>query len=171
MSSSFDFDQPDRVIPGAEGPPGQRVFYLQASQSGQVISLQLEKQQVLALAAHLTAVLADLPSAARAEVRTEDTALVEPVLPEWVVGELGAAYLVEEDRIVIVASEVEREDPPPSAGALGHGRFHLTREQAATFVVVAAQLAAGGRPPCPLCHRPIDPEGHACPKSNGSTPH
>ena len=29
------------------------------------------------------------------------------------------------------------------------------------------RVIAGGRPICPLCGSPIEPEGHMCPKSNG----
>jgi hypothetical protein len=28
-------------------------------------------------------------------------------------------------------------------------------------------LVEQGRPPCPLCGYPLDPEGHACPRTNG----
>ncbi len=30
-----------------------------------------------------------------------------------------------------------------------------------------AQIVAAGRPPCPLCGLPLDPEGHVCPRQNG----
>ena len=36
----------------------------------------------------------------------------------------------------------------------------------AGFVERARELVAGGRPPCPLCGGPLDPEGHACPRLN-----
>jgi len=28
-------------------------------------------------------------------------------------------------------------------------------------------VVAAGRPPCPLCGNPLDPEGHVCPRQNG----
>ena len=28
-------------------------------------------------------------------------------------------------------------------------------------------VVAAGRPPCPLCGFPLDPEGHICPRLNG----
>jgi uncharacterized repeat protein (TIGR03847 family) len=31
----------------------------------------------------------------------------------------------------------------------------------------AMRVVEGGRPICGNCGRPIDPEGHFCPKSNG----
>ena len=35
------------------------------------------------------------------------------------------------------------------------------------FVRRAAELVSSGRPPCTLCGRPLDPEGHVCIKTNG----
>jgi uncharacterized repeat protein (TIGR03847 family) len=49
----------------------------------------------------------------------------------------------------------------------GSLRVTLTREQVAGFVHQATDLVAAGRPPCPLCNRPMDPEGHICIKTNG----
>ena len=45
-------------------------------------------------------------------------------------------------------------------------RFRLTRAQVAGFIARAASLVLSGRPICPLCGRPIDPDGHACPRLN-----
>jgi len=28
-------------------------------------------------------------------------------------------------------------------------------------------VVAAGRPPCPLCGLPLDPDGHVCPRQNG----
>ena len=50
----------------------------------------------------------------------------------------------------------------------GFGERHrLDRGEAAAFVDRAKDLMRGGRPICPLCSGPIDPGGHACPRSNG----
>ena len=64
----------------------------------------------------------------------------------------------------------EEGEPIPDPDA-GMARFSLTRGQVASFVVRAATLVAAGRPPCPLCGRPLDPEGHVCIKTNGHNPH
>ena len=86
------------------------------------------------------------------------------ILPEWVVGTLSVAYDDTEDRIVLQAEELvdeeEAEDP-------GHARFHLTRAQVVAYCERAAELVASGRPPCPICGQPMDPDGHVCPRSNG----
>jgi uncharacterized repeat protein (TIGR03847 family) len=34
----------------------------------------------------------------------------------------------------------------------------------------AQEVCMGGRPICPLCSQPIDPQGHICPRTNGHHP-
>lgn len=43
----------------------------------------------------------------------------------------------------------------------------LTPAQAREFVARARSLVAAGRPACPFCAQPINPEGHICPRANG----
>jgi uncharacterized repeat protein (TIGR03847 family) len=170
--SSFEFDEVDHLTAGTEGPPGQRIFYLQAAAGGQVVTLRLEKNQVAALAAYLTALLADLPPVPPVTI---DMDLIEPILAEWVVGSLGVSYDEELDRFVVIAQqlvvrdedELEAEpgdDLPIDAGT---ARFTATREQATALAARGAQLVAAGRPSCSLCGNPMDPEGHVCPRLNG----
>jgi uncharacterized repeat protein (TIGR03847 family) len=46
-------------------------------------------------------------------------------------------------------------------------RVRVTPAAARSFVERAARLIASGRPPCPLCGQPLDPQGHICPRRNG----
>jgi uncharacterized repeat protein (TIGR03847 family) len=46
-------------------------------------------------------------------------------------------------------------------------RVRLTADTARSFVERAARIVASGRPPCPLCGQPLDPQGHICPRRNG----
>ena len=43
----------------------------------------------------------------------------------------------------------------------------ISGASARAFVQRAQALVAAGRPPCPLCALPLDPEGHVCPRQNG----
>jgi uncharacterized repeat protein (TIGR03847 family) len=160
--STFDLREPERFTAGAVGEPGARVFFLQAIEGTQVVSLRLEKQQVGALGQYLQGVLNDLPVVPVTE-RPTDMDLVEPVVAEWVVGTLGVAYDTEADRIVLQADELVDEDEEDG----GLARFHLTRAQVVAFCEHAETLVAAGRPPCPICGQPMDPDGHVCPRSNG----
>ncbi len=173
MSSSFDLPEVDRFTAGALGPPGGRVFYLQVAAGGQVVSLRLEKAQVAALAGYLAELLADLPTPSPEEI-PDPSELVEPVVAEWVVGQLGVAFDESRDHFVIRADEVVDDEEGGDVDAAisgGSARFAVSRPQVAGFVVHAASLVVAGRPPCPLCRRPLDPEGHVCVKTNGHKPH
>ena len=173
MTSWFDLPDVDHFTAGTIGPPGARVFYLQAAAGGQVVTLRLEKAQVAALAGYLAEMLADLPTPAPEEI-PDAAELAEPAVAEWVVGQLGVAFDESRDRLVIRADELvdepEGAEPGMEAPEGGSARFALTRPQVAAFVVHAAELVVAGRPPCPLCRRPLDPEGHVCVKTNGHKP-
>ena len=45
-----------------------------------------------------------------------------------------------------------------------------SRKRAEELADAALAIVAAGRPICPLCDGPIDPEGHACARSNGHAP-
>jgi len=177
VSSAFDFRDPDHVTAGAVGPPGERVFYLQARQGGEVVSLRLEKQQVAALCDYLAGILADL-AAVTDELPTE-LDLIEPVLAEWVVGALAVAYEEADDRIVLVAEElvIEDDDEDDDDDDLGEpslldddppstARFRMSRAQVLDMVRHAAGVVTAGRDTCQIGGRPMDPAGHLCPRNN-----
>jgi uncharacterized repeat protein (TIGR03847 family) len=46
-------------------------------------------------------------------------------------------------------------------------RVRVSATAARSFVQRAAQVVGAGRPPCPLCGQPLDPQGHICPRRNG----
>jgi uncharacterized repeat protein (TIGR03847 family) len=163
--ASFDVGDPMVFTAGTVGPPGRRVFYLQAQGDGVVVTLKCEKQQVGALADYLAGLLADLPTVDESAVPTL-LDLVEPIVPEWSVGTLAVAWDDTNDRMVLVAEELLTEEEQELAADAARARFQLTRAQVAAFVNRARELVAGGRPPCPLCGGPLDPEGHACPRLN-----
>lgn len=168
MSLSFDFTSPDSFAAGTVGPKGQRVFFLQALQLGEVVSLRLEKQQVAALADYLERMLADLPESR--EVAPAAPQLIEPVEPSWAIGGLGVVYNEHADRVILVAEELvlepDDDDPEAEGPEPAEARFHLSRGQISAFVAQAREVVAAGRPPCPYCGRPMDPVSGFCPCSN-----
>lgn len=162
MSLSFEMDEPDRVTVGTVGPPGQRVFYLQATEASSVMSLKVEKQQVGALGELLAEMLSDLP-APDEEVDAATLDLAEPVEPDWTVGSIQLAYDAERQRILVVLEEAVDDDAATA-------RLALTVGQAGVIAERSALLLESGRPSCPLCGNPMDPSGHACPRTNGHRP-
>jgi uncharacterized repeat protein (TIGR03847 family) len=110
MSDSFDFSTPDLFTAGTIGPPGQRVFYLQAREGDTLVTLKCEKEQVRVLGEYLARLLERL--SATASDPTGDLALVEPVSPAWIVGSIGVGYDEAADRVVLVIEEAgeQQED-------------------------------------------------------------
>ena len=162
MSGSFDLEAPDLFAAGAVGPPGQRIFYLQARQSHALVTLKCEKEQVRGLSEYLANLLARLPVAGEEPPHT--VSLLEPIDAAWDVASLGVGYDQAEDRIVVVAKELVEEE---SADEPATARFRITRLQAAAFVECARDFMKAGRPICQMCGRPMDPGGHVCPRNNG----
>lgn len=165
MNDSFELDTPDHFTAGAVGPAGERVFYLQARQRRQLVTLKCEKEQVRALGEYLSKLLGRVGQAPGD--RPGDVALLEPVAPAWAIGSLGVGYDEPRERIVVVASEAVEED---SSEEPATARFHVDRDQAAAFVQRARELMEAGRPACPLCSLPVNPDGHVCPRTNGHVP-
>ncbi len=177
----FSFDPPERFVAGTVGQPGDRTFYLQASGGGRSVSVALEKSQVAVLAERLEELLeevrrrgaGDVPAAAPREL--EDTAPLDaPVEEEFRVGTMGLAWDGEAGLVVVEAlaqaeTEQDAEVEPLSDDETGPDalRVRLTAEMARAFIVRAQRVVAAGRPPCPLCSLPLDPEGHICPRHNG----
>ena len=161
MSASFDLERPDHFTAGAVGTPGQRVFYLQAREGRTLVTLKSEKEQVRALGEYLPTLLERVPDAG--DPAPTSLALLEPVQEAWAVGTIGVGYDEASRRVVVVLTGVVEEEGEEGPSA----RFALTRAQAVAFVQRAQELMRGGRPICPMCSGPIDPDGHACPRSNG----
>ncbi len=161
MSPSHDLPRLDVVTVGTVGPPGARVFYLQARTAVEQVTLKVEKQQVAMLCQAAVQLLADLPHPGSLPSELD---LVEPVQPEWVVGLLALGpYDEDTDTINLVVREAVDDDDQPGDEA----RFGVSREQLAALARRGLEVVGAGRPPCPLCHAPMDPSGHACPRSNG----
>jgi uncharacterized repeat protein (TIGR03847 family) len=179
----FEYDPPDRFVAGTVGQPGERTFFLQASGNGRVVTVALEKQQVAVLAERIDELLdevvrrsggeAPVPALAPVEL-VDDAPLAVPVEEEFRVGTMSLAWDGEAERVVIECLEVgedvgELDDdgdltPQPGAGLL---RVSLTGADARAFAKRASAVVAAGRPPCPFCGNPLDPQGHVCPRANG----
>jgi uncharacterized repeat protein (TIGR03847 family) len=170
--TSFDLPSPDVFTAGTVGPPGQRVFYLQARDGDLVVTVRCEKQQVAALADYFDGLLDDLEPSPYG-LAAGDLELVEPVQELWTVGPIGVAYDEPDDRIIVVLEELvddeepEGDDPDDEDAVSGASvKVRLNRAQVSSFVRHSRELVASGRPPCRFCGLPLDPDGHACPRMN-----
>ena len=161
------------------GQPGDRTFYLQASDdSGRTVSVALEKTQVQVLADRMNDLLDEVSSRASSSIPTEADVddlepLTAPVDEEFRVAAMGLAWDGESQAVVVEAvaagDEPVEEDVILSDSEEGPDALRVTITPAAAraFVVRARRVVAAGRPPCPLCSLPLDPAGHVCPRQNG----
>jgi uncharacterized repeat protein (TIGR03847 family) len=177
----YSYDPPDRFIAGTVGQPGERTFYLQASASGRVTSVALEKGQVSQLAERLDELLDEVLRRSAGEAAVPATApgaladdgpLELPLMEDFRVGAIALAWDHDDERVIIEAQEEADEPiepltedvPEDGPGVL---RVRLSAAAARAFSQRALQLVSQGRPPCPLCGLPLDPAGHVCPRQNG----
>jgi uncharacterized repeat protein (TIGR03847 family) len=193
----FDFEFPDRFVAGTVGQPGERTFYLQATAGARIVSVALEKVQVALLAEKLEELLDEVrrrqgadsvvPAAAPREL--EDVApLGTPIEEEFRAGTLALAWDDDDGTVLVEAQSIEAEpvepettegepaaDTPTGDATAADGtafagdllRVRMRPDVARAFIRRAQRVVAAGRPPCPLCGNPLDPQGHVCPRQNG----
>ena len=171
MAEEIDLQPVSHITTDAIGQPGKRVFYIQAWQGQRTVTLIVEKIQLQSLAVGFEQFLAeiyqrfpDLPEAS-AEYDDEKMHIHPPVDPLFRVGELGLGYEAEQDLVVLVTRELLGEDQPAEEGRIV--RFWCSRSQMRAMCRWSMEVIAHGRPICPQCGEPMDPEGHFCPKKNG----
>jgi uncharacterized repeat protein (TIGR03847 family) len=78
---------------------------------------------------------------------------------------MGLGYDADNDMIVVLAREIVAEGEDQEQAAVV--RFWCTRTQARQLAAWGSEVASRGRPICPQCGQPMEPEGHFCPKKNG----
>ncbi|MGZ6265336.1 MAG: DUF3090 domain-containing protein [Candidatus Limnocylindrales bacterium] len=178
----YNFENPERFVAGAIGPAGSRIFYLQARDAGRLVSVVLEKVQVTLLAERLKELLGDVRQGG-AGVPEEpaadeiDTApLEEPIDEIFRVGAMAIVWDGEEETIIVEAREMtEQDEELETTAETDEGdeddsdvvRVRLRPAQALAFSQRALEVVAAGRPPCPFCGQPLNPEGHICARRNG----
>lgn len=188
------YDEPDRFVSGTVGEPGERTFFLQAREGNRLTSVTCEKQQVSVLAEHIDRVLGEIgrlseglvPVPPKRTTAYDNEPLDAPITEEFRVGTMTIAWDPSDARIVIEmfsvseeeveidldegVGEAEAAEVVAQAEAERAGEVLTVRiapSAARDFVARSMALVAAGRPACPFCQQPIDPDGHICPRANG----
>lgn len=188
MAVEHTFNAPDRFVAGTVGQPGERTFFVQAREGNRLVSVVCEKQQVEVLADHLDRVLAEIGRLSGGmvvvppprDVAHDNDPLDAPIEEEFRVGTMTIAWDPSDERVVIEMfsvtdddADVDDEDSAEDiarAEAERAGEVLTVRIRPAVardFVARSKAVVAAGRPACPFCLQPIDPEGHICPRANG----
>jgi uncharacterized repeat protein (TIGR03847 family) len=169
----LDLNPVNHITADAIGQPGQRVFYLQGwrETDPQPVTVIIEKIQlqslILGLEQMVTEIANQKPELAipAADFDADKMPIHPPVDPLFRAGEMGLGYDAEHDLIVILAREVVMDGDDPEQAAVV--RFWCSRRQARQLAAWGAEVISRGRPLCPQCGQPMEPEGHFCPKKNG----
>jgi len=168
-----DLGPVDMITTDAVGEPGMRTFYLQARAGGDLVTVIVEKEQVVLLARSVLELLADVTLETETGPAPD---LEDPLEPRFRAGKLSIGFDPDQDRFLLEITEFEPEidedeaGDPRNAGLEGEPesvRLWASREQMLALSRHGVEVAERGRPTCRFCGNPMDPEGHVCPATNG----
>ena len=170
-AEEIDLQPVTHITTDAIGQPGKRVFYLQGWQNDRSVTLIVEKIQIQSLAVGVEQFLDEIAqrfpdlNSAESDTLDDKMRIFPPVDPLFRVGELGLGYDADNDLVVLVAKEALGDEEDPESGRTV--RYWCSRSQILSLSRWGIKVVAGGRPICPQCGQPMEPEGHFCPKRNG----
>lgn len=178
----LSFSHPQRFVVGTVGEPGDRTFFLQATDAGDPVTVVCEKEQAAVLAEKVIELLDQIRRSGVDVPEDPDEGLIDtepleqPIEPEFRVVSMGIGWDPADESVIIEAhGESESDEVPDIGDDEGPGpdtlRVRLTPIDALAFSIRASRVVAAGRPQCPFCHLPIDPDGHICPRANGYRRH
>jgi len=175
----YEFNPVERFVAGTVGAPGERTFFIQARTGSRVVSVVVEKSQVIALGERTKIMLREIkksdPTVVVKSNDIDDAPLEQPIFEEFRAGVIAMAWDAENSMIVYELREATSNDDDNGDEVVFDEkdlsvdllRVHVSPTQAASFSKRCLSLASAGRLPCPFCGIPIDPNGHLCPRSNG----
>jgi len=163
----YQFGGVSRVSAEAIGEPGKRTFRLVVASGQAKAALWLEKEQLYQLATFIQETIASLNAAGSRrgkapEPYREQEWAGPPTSVEFKIGKLALGHDPSRDAFLFIAHDTEDDEGGPAALT-----FWTSREQAEGLADESLRVCAAGRPLCPLCHEPMGPGPHVCPRSNG----
>lgn len=170
-NEEYEFNEVDAIDAESFGEPGKRTFRVRVKHDTETASLWVEKQQLAALGEAIPRLLDELKTPDQHSGQSVGRIGYFPDEPsiEFKVGRLALGYSTDEDRLVLMVHALPPADEDVEDDEESSSTFmcRFTREQARRLSEACEKAVEGGRPICVVCHRPIDPDGHFCPRSNG----
>ena len=167
MEKRYEFDEVPLLSVVSMGVPGKRTFFLIIGQKKEWVRVWLEKEQLEALGLAIDQFLSTL---SQEHLNFPEEAEGKS-LPDDVSSGLPSAELEIEQ--ITLGFDRERAALNFLVHVLGPQKIdqaelycRATLAQLKNLGEEAKSICAAGRPRCELCGRPIDPEGHICPKGN-----
>lgn len=148
------------------GRPGRRTFRLVAEAGRAQSSIWLEKEQLLQLGLYLQQAVKQLGESAQSRPSSpgEDSWIGDPLEQDFHARQMQLQYDQDANCFVIHAYEGDEDDP--EAVVQTSVSFWMTMSQCSQLADQVLRICASGRPPCFLCGRPIDPDGHLCDRAS-----
>jgi uncharacterized repeat protein (TIGR03847 family) len=163
--TNFRFEDPNHLVIGTIGLPGEREFFLQVGNGENVSSFALEKSQAEGLARKSIQLLQDLNL--KKQVDNHRFQLITPLESEFQIGVITITWRPESERFHIEVEGIE------DAGENGFAResqgleIIVSPDLLTAFSSHTLEVVAAGRQPCIFCGNPVNSDGHLCPRSNG----
>jgi len=167
MEKHYEFNEAPILSAVAMGVPGKRTFFLIIGEEQDWVRVWLEKEHLEALGLAIEQFITNLPEEHLNFPRNAE----QIILPDGFSSRLPSAELeieqislgYDEDKVVI--SFIIHVVGPHKIDQAGL-ECRVTLSQLEQLGDEAKNICAAGRSRCKLCGRPIDPEGHICPKDN-----
>lgn len=163
-----DLGPAESFAAGAVGRPGRRTFYIRVVAGSATHWFLLEKEQVAALASQSMELLVEsgiqADEQAVERLLAESPELEEPSAVTFRVGAMALRAATDAGLITVILQSTDEEEDETEARAVS---FVVAPEQLRAMALAGLQAVSAGRPICPRCRLPEDPEGHDCPAVNG----
>jgi uncharacterized repeat protein (TIGR03847 family) len=178
----IDFGRAQVLGAEAIGEPGHRRFRMYVRSQRGSASLWVEREQLDTLGQAMEQLEARLTSGMRLQIEAVARGPKPPGAPadfpeepdvEFAVGNLQIGYDERHDRIILRAGPLILLERDGEYFATEEAElpfsFYFSRAQAEQLSMNIRGIIAAGRPRCPFCNRPMEPN-HMCEKQNGFHP-
>ena len=155
-----EFTNVSALVAEAIGEPGRRTFRVRAESDSSSATVWLEKEQLAQLALAMQQLASSVKDADSRPPNPPYEREANPLTSiQFKAVKLALGY--HERRAMFIIDAYEADDDTADV------RLWTEPAQAEEFAQEAIRVCAAGRPICPLCSRPVDADGHACPRMNG----
>ena len=110
----YEFNPVERFVAGTVGVPGERTFFIQARTGSRVVSVVVDKSQVIALGERTKIMLREIkksdPTVVIRTNEVDDAPLEQPIFEEFRAGVIAMAWDAENSVIVYELREMTTSD-------------------------------------------------------------
>ena len=157
-----EFTQVSKFLPETFGEPGMRTFRFSVDSGSSNAKVWLEKEQLSELCLAMVQLSKEtIENASALNNPPTHLEVVELTSLEFKATRLAFGHNPNTGMFIVDAHDPEDDDDEPSI------RVWLSRDMITEFADTGLEIVASGRPVCPLCSRPMNTDGHSCPRQNG----